>query len=113
MKFDIKEYFEAKGRMNRSQFAKYFFAIILFIMILFFSGIIVSSEIILLIAYITAFIGAPAFAVAPIIKRFHDQDRSGVNFLWLFLPIISLIVLGMLFLNRGTNGPNKYGEDPI
>lgn len=113
MKFDIKEYFEAKGRMNRSQFAKYFFAIVFFIMILLFIGILVSSFVIVAIAYILAFIGAPAFAAAPIIKRFHDLDKSGVNFLWLFLPIISLVVLGMLFFNRGTNGSNKYGEDPL
>ncbi len=46
-------------------------------------------------------------------KRWHDRDKSGWWFLINFLPIIggfwALIENGFL---RGTEGPNRYGDDP-
>lgn len=47
------------------------------------------------------------------IKRAHDRGRSG-HFLWLFLiPIVSLWPAIELSFFKGTEGPNKFGEDPL
>lgn len=47
-------------------------------------------------------------------KRWHDRGKSGWWTLIAFVPIIGLIwiiiELGML---RGTQGPNRYGPDPL
>ncbi|KAB2832665.1 MAG: DUF805 domain-containing protein [Caedimonadaceae bacterium] len=47
------------------------------------------------------------------IKRAHDRGRSG-HFLWLLLiPLVSLWpTIELLFL-KGTEGSNKFGEDPL
>jgi uncharacterized membrane protein YhaH (DUF805 family) len=47
-------------------------------------------------------------------KRWHDRDKSGWWSLIMFVPIIGgiwmLVELGFL---RGTDGPNRFGNDPI
>lgn len=47
-------------------------------------------------------------------KRWHDRNKSGWWSLILFVPLIGalwlLIECGFL---RGTEGPNRFGEDPI
>ena len=50
-------------------------------------------------------------SVAVIVRRFHDQDKSGLWTVLMFIPAISLI--GLFFMFRdGTKGPNRYGLDP-
>ena len=48
------------------------------------------------------------------IKRFHDRDKSGwfvfVGFIPVLGPLWLLLELGLL---RGTDGPNRYGPDPL
>jgi uncharacterized membrane protein YhaH (DUF805 family) len=47
------------------------------------------------------------------VRRLHDLDRSGW-WLWLsFIPVIGWIVLLIWFASRGTDGPNRFGADPI
>jgi uncharacterized membrane protein YhaH (DUF805 family) len=47
-------------------------------------------------------------------KRWHDRDKSGWWSLILFVPLIGfiwfLVECGFL---RGTDGPNRFGEDPL
>ena len=47
------------------------------------------------------------------IKRWHDRDKSGWWILITFIPIIgavwAFVENGCL---RGTEGPNRYGDDP-
>ncbi len=54
----------------------------------------------------------PALAVS--VKRWHDRDKSGWWVLLNLLPVIgwlwALVDNGFL---RGTDGPNRYGADPL
>ncbi len=54
----------------------------------------------------------PAIFIA--IKRCHDRDKSGWWICIVFIPLIGaiwyLIEFGFL---RGTEGPNRYGPDPL
>ena len=54
----------------------------------------------------------PALAVS--VKRWHDRDKSGWWVLLNLLPVIgwlwALVDNGFL---RGTDGPNRYGPDPL
>jgi uncharacterized membrane protein YhaH (DUF805 family) len=49
--------------------------------------------------------------VAVIVRRLHDQDKSGWWALLGLVPIANLVLLVFMFLD-GTNGPNQYGPDP-
>ena len=46
-------------------------------------------------------------------RRLHDTDRSGWWMLISFLPLIGLIVLIVFFAQKGTDGPNRFGADPL
>jgi uncharacterized membrane protein YhaH (DUF805 family) len=68
-------------------------------------------------AFIPIFIVALLFlypALAIYTKRWHDRDKSGWWTLILFVPFIGaiwfLVECGFL---RGTEGPNRFGNDPI
>ena len=46
-------------------------------------------------------------------RRLHDTDRSAWWLLIMLLPLIGLIVLIVFFAQRGTEGANRYGPDPL
>ncbi len=54
----------------------------------------------------------PAVAVSA--KRWHDRNQSGWWVLVLMIPVVgwlwTLVANGFL---RGTEGPNRFGEDPL
>jgi uncharacterized membrane protein YhaH (DUF805 family) len=54
----------------------------------------------------------PALAIYT--KRWHDRDKSGWWSLIMLVPVIGgiwlLVELGFL---RGTEGPNRFGDDPL
>lgn len=62
----------------------------------------------LLIFALASFI--PALAV--LVRRLHDQDKSGWWFLIQFVPFVGPIVLLVFMFIEGTRGPNRFGEDP-
>lgn len=53
----------------------------------------------------------PGLAVGA--RRLHDIDRTGWWLLIGFIPLIGLIVLIYFFIQRGTDGPNRFGAAPI
>lgn len=53
----------------------------------------------------------PGLAVA--VRRLHDTERSGWWLLIMFVPLIGLLVLIYWFVLRGTEGPNRFGPDPL
>ena len=47
------------------------------------------------------------------VRRLHDRGRSGWWW-WLWLvPLIGSIILLVWFCLRGTEGPNRFGPDPL
>ena len=47
------------------------------------------------------------------IKRWHDMDKSGLWCLVNLIPILgNMYALIELGFQRGTEGPNDYGDDP-
>lgn len=49
--------------------------------------------------------------LAVFVRRMHDIGRSGWNYLWVFLPIIGLIIL-LVYLCKPSAPANEYGEGP-
>ena len=52
----------------------------------------------------------PGLAVA--VRRLHDIGKSGLNVLWVFLPIIGWIMLLYWFCQDSQPGENKWGINP-
>jgi uncharacterized membrane protein YhaH (DUF805 family) len=50
-------------------------------------------------------------SIACVVRRLHDQDKSGWLALLGLIPLINLVLLVFMFL-EGTKGSNQYGPDP-
>ena len=46
-------------------------------------------------------------------KRWHDHGNSGWYQLWSLVPFVNIWAFIKTGFLRGTEGPNKYGADPI
>ena len=46
------------------------------------------------------------------VRRLHDSDKSGFLLLISFIPLGGFVLL-IFYCLSGTNGPNKYGDDPL
>ncbi|WP_142847641.1 DUF805 domain-containing protein [Telmatospirillum sp. J64-1] len=57
------------------------------------------------------FVLLPSLAVGA--RRLHDLDKSGWWQLLLLVPLIGLIILIYWFVQRGTEGPNRFGEERL
>jgi uncharacterized membrane protein YhaH (DUF805 family) len=46
------------------------------------------------------------------VRRLHDLDKSGWWYLINFVPIVGGIILLVICIPEGTQGPNQFGPDP-
>jgi uncharacterized membrane protein YhaH (DUF805 family) len=51
-------------------------------------------------------------SIAVIVRRLHDQDKSGWFILIQFVPYIGGIVMLVFMCIEGTKGENRFGPDP-
>ena len=51
-------------------------------------------------------------ALACQVRRFHDQDKSGWFVLLGLIPYVGGIVVFVFMCLDGTQGPNRFGDDP-
>ena len=52
----------------------------------------------------------PSLAVA--VRRLHDIDKSGWFYLITFIPFVNIVLI-VWSCQRGTEGPNRFGDDPL
>lgn len=93
----LTKYADFNGRASRSEYWWFF----LFYALAAFAGGVVSESAGNLVAIALLL---PSLAVGS--RRMHDIDNSGW---WQIVPIVSFIFA----LTEGTNGPNRFGEQPI
>ncbi len=53
----------------------------------------------------------PTLAVA--VRRLHDIDRSGWWIIVSLIPLIGWIILIIWYCTKGTEGPNRFGSEPL
>jgi len=51
--------------------------------------------------------------ISAVVRRLHDKDKSGWWYWFILVPVIGIIVLLIWFCQRGTQGPNRFGPDPL
>lgn len=127
----FSRYAEFSGRSCRSEYWMFallqIISILVFLLILGVSGAFDSENIndsagtvimgIFVLVYLVAFL-IPGLAVT--VRRWHDLDQSGW-FVLLFAVLGAIPFVGILaslgniiwFCLRGTEGTNKYGDDPV
>ena len=47
------------------------------------------------------------------IRRWHDLGKSGWYTLLVLIPLVNFFIAIYLWVKKGTDGPNAYGEDPL
>ena len=52
-------------------------------------------------------------SVMLMIRRWHDLGKSGWFSLLLLVPLVNFVVGLYLWVKKGDDGPNQYGEDPL
>ena len=52
-------------------------------------------------------------SVMLMIRRWHDLGKSGWFSLLLLVPLVNFVVGLYLWVKKGDDGPNPYGEDPL
>jgi uncharacterized membrane protein YhaH (DUF805 family) len=109
------------GRWNRAKFLLGYVLlsaifILLYFLLYFFGGQPDyegdSSSPVTLISSLLYFIWMALLAIQ-IVRRLHDLNRPGTHFLFLFIPFYNIYLLFLLYFKKGTDGPNKYGPDPL
>ncbi len=53
----------------------------------------------------------PGISVA--VRRLHDTDRVGWWYWIILVPLVGFILLIVWFATKGTEGPNRFGYDPL
>lgn len=116
----LKEIYVTEGRLNRLRYLKYYLVLFL-----------VSTLIAFVVGFIGGFItGNPESLLVKVpggiisfvtgiggimlgIRRLHDLDKSGWFMLLTLIPLVNLFFLLYLWFMPGTQGYNRYGEDPL
>lgn len=107
----FRRYVDFSGRSSRSE---YWWAqlglILIFIVLGLIGGLLGETvgSLVLGIAYLAIII--PVIAIG--VRRLHDLDKSGWFYLLALVPLVSLILL-VWFCMKGTDGPNRFGPDPL
>ncbi|MEC7761362.1 MAG: DUF805 domain-containing protein [Pseudomonadota bacterium] len=110
-----EKYVEFNGRARRAEF--WWFVLFIFVVsvvlslidMALFEGVL--QDIGPLSAIFTLITLIPAIAVTA--RRLHDVGRSGWWQLLLLLPVIGFLVIVFWAVQKGTEGPNDYGRDPL
>jgi uncharacterized membrane protein YhaH (DUF805 family) len=105
----FSNYVNFSGRALRSE---YWFWI-LFVVAGFIVASIIDAVIRIPIVYPLFALGTLLPGIAVAARRLHDVDRTGWWLLLNFIPLIGWIVLIVWFCSRGTDGPNRFGADPM
>ena len=65
---------------------------------------------------LSASIAVPGLTVPLIavqVRRFHDQDKSGLLALINLVPYVGVVVVYVMMVIEGTKGDNQFGPDPL
>jgi uncharacterized membrane protein YhaH (DUF805 family) len=111
MLLPLKRYADFSGRSSRKEYWMFLLGYILAVIVV---GILfVIARPLGLLALVVLGFGAIIPSIAVQVRRFHDQDRSGWMALLALIPYIGGIVVLVFMCLPGTEGPNRFGENPL
>ena len=112
----LTDLFSTQGRANRAWYFWHiilddlamFTAIILFVVM----GTMFGMPLLILPAIGVGVAGVWA-GICITVKRFHDLGRPGWHWLFLLIPLVNIYFGFLLLFQKGTDGPNEFGADPL
>lgn len=112
----LKQYADFSGRARREEYWMFqlFNIIAIFALIMLggtIGGVLDAPEI-AMIPYVIYVLGVFIPSLAAVVRRLHDQDKSGWYILVYFIPLVGIIWLLVLLCTEGDARPNQYGPDP-
>jgi uncharacterized membrane protein YhaH (DUF805 family) len=105
----LKKYFNFNDRASRSE---YWYFQLLLLPIFIWSQFPSDDNQILTIQLILTF-GLIIPGISSGVRRFHDKDKSGWFILISIIPIIGSIIVMIMLIDKGTEGPNRFGKYPL
>ena len=114
----IENFFRWEGRLNRKPYILYSIGIWFLMLILNVVADVLGdsrSSVALLVAF-ALYLAVLALCVPSVmltIRRWHDLGKSGWFSLLLLVPLVNFVVGLYLWVKKGDDGPNQYGEDPL
>ncbi len=107
-----KIFFSLDGRLNRKP---YFFGNLAIGLISSIFTFIMDRSDSTLISILGFIVGlALIFAgISLVVKRLHDLDKGGLLALIMIIPIVDFFFGLYLLFAKGTEGANRFGEDPL
>ncbi len=112
----VQMFFRYDNRLNRQRYHLRGIALVVTLQLIFFLLFFVCPEIgIRPPFYLMAFFFIPAVVANGMlaIRRLHDLDRSGWCGLLLLIPLVNVVIGYEMSYDKGTDGPNRYGPDPL
>ncbi len=106
-----EKYATIDGRARRSEFWWFFLFVFLANTVLSIVDAILFGDAQIVGALFSLAVFVPAVCVAG--RRLHDTGRSAWWLLISFVPVIGALVLIWWFIQRGADGANEYGPDPL
>lgn len=111
----LRNYFGFSGRAQRSEYWMFIIVNMVFAFVLgatdsMIGWTLVSESGVLTTLY-GAFVFLPWWAVQ--FRRLHDTDRSAWWLLLIIIPVVGWIIIILFNCQRGTQGENRYGPDPL
>ena len=102
----VKVTFSLKGRINRKTYILFFIAfMVLYVILTEILGENAGNGLFVLLAFY------PLLSLQ--VKRWHDLDKSGWWCLAGIVPILNLLCFIRLLTRKGTEGTNRFGDDPL
>ena len=105
----FSKYLDFSGRACRSEY--WYWTLFAFLVSI--AGNFVGMTVDSLIAGVVLQLALLLPGLAAFARRMHDIDKSGWWFFLNFVPIIGFIVILIWLVKRGTDGPNRFGDDPF
>ena len=110
------KYATLRGRASRSEF--WYFELFGLIMVVGFSALsaILGKTLTTYVIeplYAIYMLGILLPAISVTVRRLHDRDKSGWWYWIALVPLVGAILLLVWFCQKGTDGDNRFGPDPL
>lgn len=106
----FRNYADFEGRARRSEY--WYFVLFNFLSSFLLVFLVFTLPFLGIAIYFLYAIGIIIPNLALIVRRLHDTNRSGWNFLFSLIPLAGAIIMLVFMTEEGTRGPNDYGPDP-
>ncbi len=114
----IRNYAGFSGRARRKEYWMFaLFNMIIIFGLNFLAGIVMGASEdggMMATSFLGGLYGLAVFlpSLAVIVRRLHDTGKSGWYYLWIFVPLIGLILVFIALVKDSDPGENKYGPNP-